>query len=224
MALRTKLIVTLLAAFLTAPATQAHHGPHGSLPGGFPQVLFETTQGDFIVELEASRAPLTVRHFLQLVEADHYDATVFHRVIKNFVVQGGSHTIELETKGEAPAVVNESGNGLSNQRGTIAMARTDDPHSATASFYINLKDNSGLDPRSERWGYTVFGNVIEGMETIDKIAASPTGPAGPFAEDVPSLPVLIRSARKLSVQEISDRAKAAREAAEAELKALEESQ
>lgn len=189
---------------------------------GFPQVLVVTTQGEFVIELEPRRAPLTARHFLDLVLADHYTGTVFHRVIPNFVVQGGSVDRNYEQKGEVATVVNESGNGLSNQRATIAMARTDDPHSASASFYINLADNSRLDPRRDRWGYTVFGQVVEGMEVIDAIAALPTGPAGPFVEDVPSLPVVVQSMKLLSDEEIAARAQAAMEAAEEALKALEE--
>ncbi|MEL6367485.1 MAG: peptidylprolyl isomerase [Pseudomonadota bacterium] len=217
-------LATLMCILLTIAGQTPARAQSAGLIGGYPQILMETSEGEFIVELDARRAPLTASHFVALVHEGFYDGTIFHRVIGTFVAQGGSHTIDYRAKEGAPAVVNESGNGLSNQRGTIAMARTDDPHSATASFYINLADNSRLDPRPDRWGYTVFGQVIEGMETLDRIAAAPTGPGGPFAEDVPALPIVIKRATRLSQAEIAERAKAALEAAEADLEALQDSE
>lgn len=161
----------------------------------YPRIRIETNQGDFLVELDGPRAPVTVFNFVSYVRDGHYDDTLFHRVIPGFVVQGGGYArdyVEKETGGPIP---NESDNGLSNQRGTIAMARTADPHSARSQFYINLGDNEPLDPQPSRWGYAVFGRVVEGMDVLDKIAALPTGPAGPFPSDAPQSPVLIERAR-----------------------------
>ena len=163
----------------------------------FPRVEVETSLGSFVVELDARRAPLTVRNFLGHVASGHYAGTVFHRVVQGFVIQGGGYTPEFELKPTPGMVVNESGNGLSNRRSTIAMARTADPHSADAQFYINLVDNSSLDPNPSRWGYAVFGTVISGMEVVDEIGHVVTGPAGPFDRDVPQAPVIIREARLL---------------------------
>jgi cyclophilin family peptidyl-prolyl cis-trans isomerase len=166
----------------------------GTAPAGPVQVRFTTTLGAFTVELDAARAPLTVANFTQYVRDGHYTGTIFHRVIGNFIVQGGGYTVDGTEKPTRPAVVNESGNGLSNRRGTIAMARTEDPHSATSQFYVNLVDNLMLDPGPPRWGYAVFGRVVEGMDVIERIAGVPTGPKGPFADDAPLTPIVIESA------------------------------
>ena len=155
------------------------------------RVRVQTNQGAFVVELDAQRAPLTVRNFLEYVRAGHYDGTIFHRVIDGFVIQGGGYTAKLEEKPTRDPVANESGNGLSNRRGTISMARTEDPHSATSQFYINLKDNLQLDPKPERWGYCVFGRVIEGMDVVDAIAKVPTGPRGEIPSDVPQTDIVV---------------------------------
>ena len=157
----------------------------------FPRILVETSHGDFALELDGPRAPISVVNFVTYVRAGHYDGTIFHRVIPGFVAQGGGYTPGYEEKPTRGPVPNESGNGLSNERGTIAMARTGDPHSATSQFYINLGNNEALDPQPARWGYAVFGRVVEGMDVLDKIAALPTGPAGPFPSDVPQSPVVI---------------------------------
>ena len=135
------------------------------------------------------------------MEAGHYDGTIFHRVIPDFMVQAGGHTRDLKPKEREGSVPNESGNGLSNIRGTVAMARTADPHSANAQFFINIADNSRLDPQPERWGYAVFGYVVEGLEVADKIAAVPTGPAGGFEKDVPVAPIVIEKASRVSYGE-----------------------
>jgi cyclophilin family peptidyl-prolyl cis-trans isomerase len=156
-----------------------------------PKVRVQTSQGSFVLELDGERAPLTVRNFLEYVEAGHYDGTIFHRVIDGFVVQGGGYTPDLDEKRTRDPIANESGNGLSNRRGTIAMARTEDPHSATSQFYVNLKDNVRLDPNAERWGYCVFGSVVEGMEVVDRIAKVPTGPRGEIPGDVPQEDVVV---------------------------------
>lgn len=158
----------------------------------FPQVEVRTTEGTFVLELNGRRAPLTVAHFLSLVESDFYDGLVFHRIVRGFVIQGGGFTPKYELKEPDDSIPNESGNGLSNERGTVAMARTSDPHSANTQFFINLVDNGPkLDPQPERWGYAVFGQVIHGMDVVDAIATLPTGAGGPFPADVPTMPVII---------------------------------
>ena len=160
----------------------------------------ETSKGDFTLELDAGRAPLTVANFLDYVDSGFYSGTVFHRVVSDFVVQGGGFTADYKIKPTQPSIPNESGNGLSNRRGTIALARTGDPHSGDSQFYINLSDgNVALDPRPSRWGYTVFGKVLEGMEIIDEIGYVATG-AGPVPElpqDVPREPVIIKSVTRI---------------------------
>lgn len=158
------------------------------------RVRIETSLGSFVVELDASRAPLTVANFLEYVRAGHYDGTIFHRVINNFVAQGGGYDEKLVEKPTRPNVPNESGNGLSNRRGSLGMARTGEPHSGNAQFYVNLADNPMLDPQPSRWGYTVFGHVVEGMEVVDAIGAVATGEVGPFDRDAPLKPVLIQKA------------------------------
>ncbi len=156
-----------------------------------PEVKFVTTEGNFIVQLNPERAPLTVRNFLAYVRSDFYNGTIFHRVIPGFVIQGGGFTVKYKEKKTRKPIPNESGNGLSNRRGTIAMARNTAPHTATAQFYINLTDNTKLDPRPDRWGYAVFGKVVSGMKVVDRIASVPTGPAGPFKQNAPQIQVVI---------------------------------
>src|SRR5690606_14956463 len=134
-------------------------------------VKLETTEGAIVVELDGRRAPLTVRHFLELVDAGYYDGTIFHRVIPGFIIQGGGYTRDLKQKESSDSIPNESGNGLQNLRGTLAMARLAEPHTANTQFFINVVDNASLNPRPDRWGYAVFGYVIEGMEVADKIVA-----------------------------------------------------
>ena len=162
-----------------------------------PHVRVETTQGTFVLELEAKRAPLTVRNFLSLVDSGHYDGTIFHRVMPGFMIQGGAYTPDLNARKSTYIIPNESGNGLSNTYGTIAMARTSNPHSASDQFFVNVADNSQLDPSPGAWGYAVFGYVIEGMEVVDKIATSQTGPAGKFRRDVPTVPVVIEKVSRV---------------------------
>ncbi len=160
----------------------------------YPEVAIETTLGTFVVQLDSGRAPLTVKNFMHYVQTGFYEGTIFHRVIPGFVIQGGGFTGTYVEKPTAAPIPNESGNGLSNLRGTIAMARDTDPHTATAQFYINLVDNRNLDPRPDRWGYAVFGQVVQGMDVVDKIAAVPAGKAGPFDKDAPLTPVVILNA------------------------------
>ena len=160
-------------------------------PDPFPKVRVETTAGAFTLELFALDAPLTVAQFLRLTGSRFYEGTVFHRVIRDFVIQGGGWSVDYQERSIDETLPNESGNGRSNQRGTIAMARTGKPHSAKNQFYINLQDNVALNPRPGRWGYAVFGRVISGMDVVDAIGSRATGPGGPFDSDVPAAPVII---------------------------------
>ncbi|MDB5947088.1 MAG: peptidylprolyl isomerase [Ramlibacter sp.] len=159
-----------------------------------PRVRFATTAGDFVVELNPDKAPKTVDNFLQYVRDKHYDGTIFHRVIDNFMVQGGGFVADMQQKPVRAPIPLEAGNGLKNEVGTIAMARTSDPGSATAQFFVNVRDNTMLDaPNPDGHGYAVFGKVVSGMDTINKIKASPTGTKGPY-RDVPVTPIVITSA------------------------------
>jgi peptidyl-prolyl cis-trans isomerase A (cyclophilin A) len=162
-----------------------------TVPAFAQKVKLATSEGDIVVELDAAKAPKTVDNFLQYVKAGHYDGTVFHRVINNFMIQGGGMTADLKEKPTRAPIVLESRNGLANDRGTIAMARTNDPNSASAQFFINVKDNAFLNqPQAKDGnGYAVFGKVISGMDVVDKIKAVPTGPG-----DVPVKPVTIKQA------------------------------
>ncbi len=157
-------------------------------------VIFKTNLGDIILELFPENAPITVQNFVQYVRDGFYDGTIFHRVISSFVVQGGGYTLDFKKKSTRPPIKNESNNGLSNMRGTIAMARTMDPHSATSQFFINLVDNTRLDYANGKYGYTVFGKVIQGMDVVDKIAQIPTGARGQFRRDVPLKEAYIKKA------------------------------
>ncbi len=158
----------------------------------FPTIKLETSMGDIEVELNRMRAPATVNNFLRYVLEGEYDGTIFHRVMFGFVVQGGGYTKDIQEKTMHENVLNESGNGLQNITGSIAMARYEDPHSATRQFYFNMSDNSSLDPSSRNWGYTVFGEVVSGMEVLEAIAEVETGYSEDLdAEDVPVTPVLL---------------------------------
>lgn len=158
-------------------------------------VRFETTLGDFTVELDADSAPVSCSNFLRYVDEGYFDGTVFHRVIPGFMVQGGGFTSDMKQKpGHAP-ITNEAANGLRNRRGTLAMARTNDLHSATSQFFVNLVDNAFLDHRPGNFGYAVFGRVAGGMDVIDKIAATKTGRVGGH-DDVPLEPVVVTRVRR----------------------------
>ncbi|MBK8068779.1 MAG: peptidyl-prolyl cis-trans isomerase [Rhodanobacteraceae bacterium] len=164
-----------------------------------PKVLIKTNQGDITVELDAAKAPKSVENFVAYVKAGQYDGTIFHRVIDNFMIQGGGYTTELVPKGgERAPIQNEATNGLSNLRGTLAMARTMDPHSATSQFFINVVDNKALDHVStadgRTWGYAVFGKVISGMEVVDKIKVMPTSRFSPEFANLPRPYVVIEKA------------------------------
>ena len=164
-----------------------------------PRVKFATTAGDFVVEVYPEKAPKTVENFLQYVKDKHYDGTIFHRVIENFMVQGGGFDANFVQKKTRAPVVHEGREALAkggpkNVVGTLAMARTNDPNSATAQFFINVKDNPNLDPSAQQPGYTVFGKVVGGMEVVQKIRTTPTGAGGPFQSDAPKTTILINSA------------------------------
>jgi len=162
------------------------------------QVRIETTAGDFVVQLDEARAPLTVANFLHYVSDGFYTGTIFHRIVNGFVIQGGGFTPELMQKPPRPPVVNESGNGLSNRRGSVAMARTGEPHSADSQFYVNLADNLPLDAKPTRWGYAVFGEVVQGMDVVDEIGHGITGSKGGM-QDVPVEAVVIRKITVLKI-------------------------
>lgn len=159
-----------------------------------PRVRFETSVGDFVLELDTVRAPLTAENFLRYVRDGAYDGTVFHRVIANFVVQGGGYDAALAPRPTRAAIPNESGNGLSNRRGTVGLAREDTPHSGSSQFYVNLVDNPALDPLPSRWGYAVFGRVVEGMDVVDRIGYLRTETVDGFGADVPVERPVVRRA------------------------------
>ncbi|MBO4683848.1 MAG: peptidyl-prolyl cis-trans isomerase [Desulfovibrio sp.] len=163
-----------------------------------PNVLLDTTEGEILIELYPDKAPETVANFLKYVDEGFYKNTIFHRVIKGFMIQGGGLTLKMEEKPTGAPVKNEADNGLKNDRGTIAMARTMDPHSATAQFFINLVDNDFLNhtaPTMQGWGYCVFGKVVDGMDVVDKIGKTKTGSRPPY-DDVPLDSVLINEASR----------------------------
>jgi len=164
------------------------------------QVELDTSIGKIVIALDAAKAPSTVANFLTYVKAGHYDGTIFHRVISTFMIQGGGYDVSYKKKPTNAPIQNEADNGLSNLRGSLAMARTSDPHSATAQFFINVADNPFLDytaKTNKGWGYCVFAKVVSGMDVVDKIKAVGTGSGGPFKENVPKTPIVINSAKVL---------------------------
>ena len=185
----TRILVALGAAALCTAALAAD-----------PQVELKTSMGSIVLELYPDKAPKTVENFLQYVKDGQYKGTIFHRVISGFMIQGGGFTPDYAQKKTRAPVQNEANNGLKNDVGTVAMARTPDPHSASAQFFINHKNNDFLNysaPTPQGWGYCVFGKVVKGMDVVNKIAALETGPGGPFPSDVPRKPVVIEDARIL---------------------------
>jgi cyclophilin family peptidyl-prolyl cis-trans isomerase len=173
------LALLLLAGALIPPATAQ-------------SVRVTTNMGAFVIELQQDRAPLTSANFLRYVNEGFYSNTLFHRVVGGFVVQGGGHgATDMRVKPTHEPVINESGNGLQNKRGTVGMARSGPPHSGNAQFYVNLADNPELDPLPTRWGYAVFGRITEGMDVLDKIGVVATGSMGPFKSEAPLKPVII---------------------------------
>ena len=195
--LATLLLVLPLTTVAQTPKTAASPAATATTSPA-PQVLLHTSQGDITVELYPDKAPKSVANFLQYVRDGFDDGTLIHRAIPGYLVQGGLYTRDLQPKRTRPAIASEADNGLSNLRGTLAVARGADPSSGTAQFFFNLVDNRRLDFVGNQsgltWGYTVFGKVIKGMDVVDKIAALPTRPLGPFANDVPNPLVVIESA------------------------------
>jgi peptidylprolyl isomerase/peptidyl-prolyl cis-trans isomerase A (cyclophilin A)/peptidyl-prolyl cis-trans isomerase B (cyclophilin B) len=185
-----RIVLVLLATLLATPAAVAAD----------PRVELKTTQGSIVLELDAAKAPQTVANFLQYVKDGHYDGTQFHRVIDGFMIQGGGFDRAFRQKPTRAPIKNEADNGLRNDYGTVAMARTSDPHSATAQFFINVKNNDFLNYTQstvQGWGYAVFGKVVEGMDIVNRIAKMPTGTVGPY-QNVPAEPVMIEWARILN--------------------------
>ena len=185
--LRRQAVAFIATATLALPLLAA-------TPEKAPRVRLSTNLGDIVLELNPGKAPKTVENFLQYVADQHYDGTVFHRVIDGFMVQGGGFTADLQQKPTRGPVPLEAGNGLKNDRGTIAMARTSNPNSATSQFFINVVNNDNLNaPKPDGYGYTVFGRVVNGIEVVDKIRAVPTGNRGMF-QNVPQTPITILKA------------------------------
>jgi peptidyl-prolyl cis-trans isomerase A (cyclophilin A) len=181
------LVVSLAAALVLLAQPAARAAEQSS------QVKISTNMGDFVVELLPDRAPLTVANFLRYVHEGYYSGTLVHRVVSNFVIQGGGHdATEYKLKPVHEPIFNESGNGLQNKRGMVGLARGDGPHSGNAQIYVNLVDNPDLDPIPTRWGYAVFGRVVQGMDVVDRIGVSATGAFGPFKSDAPLKPVVIQ--------------------------------
>ncbi|MFC1701869.1 peptidylprolyl isomerase [Pseudomonadota bacterium] len=191
------ILAALILTPLTAWSVDKDCFPPEMIPDNmFPIVELETSMGVIEVELNRMRAPITSNNFLRYVLEGEYDGTIFHRVMPGFVVQGGGYTRDIEEKTMHENILNESGNGLTNVTGSIAMARYEDPHSATRQFYFNMNNNTSLNPGSSNWGYTVFGTVVSGMDVLEAIAAVKTGYSEALdAEDVPMVPVLLIHAR-----------------------------
>ena len=198
-----RLLSGMLAIILSAAMSAACAGSGDSAEN--PRILMKTTDGDITIELYADKSPITVENFLRYVDDGHYDGTVFHRVISNFMIQGGGFDTELKEKPTRDPIVNESKNKLHNTRGTLAMARTSDPDSAASQFFINQRSNLRLDWSGGKDGYTVFGEVIDGMQVVDIISLTDTGSAqaqttrGPTVfQDVPAEPIVILSVTRLT--------------------------
>ena len=191
----TALLLMSVVAYLPCYAADAPPASEPSTPAPAaapPRVRVTTNMGEFVIELYPDRAPITAANFLRYVKEGYYSGTIFHRVIANFVIQGGGHQqSDHELKGVHESIVNESGNGLQNKRGTVGLARGEPAHSGNAQFYVNLADNSELDPLPTRWGYAVFGHIVEGMDVVDRIGVTPTGAVPPFKSDSPLKPVSI---------------------------------
>jgi peptidyl-prolyl cis-trans isomerase A (cyclophilin A) len=176
--------------------------PQARAADGAQLVKVSTSMGDFVIELLPDRAPLTVANFLRYVKEGYYTNTLIHRVVANFVIQGGGHdATSYQLKSVHESIFNESGNGLQNKRGTVGLARSEAPHSGNAQIYINLVDNPDLDPLPTRWGYAVFGRVVRGMDVVDRIGVTATGAFGPFKSDAPLKPVVIQKVELLDASQ-----------------------
>jgi peptidyl-prolyl cis-trans isomerase A (cyclophilin A) len=196
------LVFALLGAACLVPAiaadgSDAKAAAKPPVTAGSPRVQVFTSLGNFTIELNAERAPLTVANFLAYVDQGHYTNTLFHRVVANFIVQGGGFNADYTSKPAPVKVPNESGNGLSNIRGSVGLARTTEPHGGNSQFFVNLNDNAALDPNQTRWGYAVFGRVTEGMDVVDRIGNVATGAHGQIKEETPLKPVIIQKIERL---------------------------
>lgn len=193
-----------LAAIAEDQATES--SSRGGVSATSPRVVLHTNHGNIVLELDRRSAPVSVDNFIRYVRSGHYANTIFHRVIDGFMIQGGGYTPELGGKANRPPILNEAPNGLKNKRGTIAMARTNDPHSASSQFFINLVDNTALDhvatTDSRSWGYAVFGKVVEGMDVVDTIKALPVRSQGVF-EALPVEPVIVEKAELVGADDES---------------------
>ncbi|MES1940622.1 cyclophilin type peptidyl-prolyl cis-trans isomerase [Salinisphaera sp. T5B8] len=187
---RTLLVTVFVSLALCAPLAFAA----GDASKDDSMVVMHTNLGDITIQVFEDQAPKSAANFLQYVRDGFYDGTIFHRVIPGFVIQGGGFTEDYRQKKTRDPIVNEADNGLKNDRGTLSMARTSDPNSATSQFFVNLTDNAPLNPSRGNAGYAVFGKVTDGMDVVDKIAATPTGSAGPFRQDAPQDQVVIETA------------------------------
>lgn len=197
-------VLCLCAAFLVSAndesANKIEYGDH-------PLVNIETSEGKIVLELDSARAPGSVENFLDYVNTGFYDGTIFHRVIDGFMIQGGGFTADFKRKETRDPISNEANNGMKNRRYSIAMARTNSPHSATAQFFINTVDNDSLDYTSSTprgWGYAVFGHVVDGFEVVNNISSTVTGPGGPFSRDTPQEPIVITKVQLLVEAEQSN--------------------
>ena len=202
---RVALLVALLPALLQPLSSTAADAPAPSAPApaaaaaATTLVKVTTSLGEFVIEVRNDRAPLTAANFLRYVHEGFYSNTLFHRVIANFVIQGGGYdATTLALKPTHESIFNESGNGLQNKRGAVGLARADAPHSGNAQFFVDLVDNPDLDPVSTRWGYTVFGRVVQGMDVIERIGETATGSMGPWKSDAPLKPVIIEKTEVVS--------------------------
>jgi cyclophilin family peptidyl-prolyl cis-trans isomerase len=195
--LRVLLLLPVLAIH-SSFAADPPPAPAKPAPPADVAVQVVTSLGNFTIQLLPERAPLTVAQFLKYVDQGFYAGTIFHRVIPNFVIQGGGFDASYKLKGTPTKVFNESGNGLTNQRGTVGLARPAEPHGGDVQFYINLYDNAALDPNQTRWGYAVFGKIVQGMDVVDRIGNVATGAKGPFKEDAPLQPVVIERIERVT--------------------------
>jgi peptidyl-prolyl cis-trans isomerase A (cyclophilin A) len=200
-ALMGLLLGWLLLGGAAARADEQAAAPTQPTPAQTPttQVKVTTSLGEFVIEVRNDRAPLTAANFLRYVREGFYSNTLIHRVIANFVIQGGGHdATTLKLKPTHESIFNESGNGLQNKRGAVGLARSESPHSGNAQFFVDLVDNPDLDPVPTRWGYTVFGRIVQGMDVVDRIGETPTGATGPWKSDAPLKPVVIEKMEIIS--------------------------
>lgn len=191
-----RFVVFFMAMLLASSGVFMASGSYAAQKSADPEVKLETSMGDIVVRLNARKAPITTANFIQYVKSGHYDGTIFHRVIKDFMIQGGGMTQDMKEKRALAPIRNEANNGLKNKKYTIAMARTNDPHSASSQFFINTKDNDFLDFKAQTpqgWGYAVFGQVVKGQEVVDKIEKAQTGHLAGH-DDVPTTPIIIKKA------------------------------